>query len=300
MNSPKITIITPCYNGESHLQPYINGLLSQKYQNVEYIFVDDASVDNTQNIILSYEKEFIKKGWTFKYIKCKERKGQASAINRGLKIFTGDYICCPDSDDVLLPSYLEDMSNFMESHPECVLCYPWAVEAEEHSGKIRRYYKRHVPEHTHDVLFDNLVLGRNKGENAVFYPSYMLRASAFLSVYKDRQIYPGLTGQNAQMTLPFIYNYKTGYVEKILYKVTARKNSDSRLTDYKDRINKSYSWEDVACQTLKYIPNMPDYEKAYYFNFIKQKWAKNRRKWSRPKFKFAELLQSVKKFKVKE
>ena len=41
-NNYKVTIITPCYNGESYIEPYINGLLSQTYTNVEYIFVNDG------------------------------------------------------------------------------------------------------------------------------------------------------------------------------------------------------------------------------------------------------------------
>ena len=54
----KITIISPCYNGETHLEAYINGLFSQTYTNVEYIFINDGSTDNTENIIKSYEEKF--------------------------------------------------------------------------------------------------------------------------------------------------------------------------------------------------------------------------------------------------
>lgn len=293
MEDKKITIISPCYNGQSHLKPYIEGLLSQNYSNVEYFFVDDASTDNTRDVILSYKKQFEDKGWTFNYIKQEKRQGQAAAINRGLELFSGDYICCPDSDDVLLPTYLKDMSDFLNEHGDYALCYPWTETVEENTGKHIRFYKRHIPEHTHDALFDDIVLCRKNGENEIFYPTYMLRATIFLEVYKNRQIYAGLTGQNDPMTLPFIYNYKFGYVEKILYKCIARQNSDSRLESYTDRINKSYSWEDVACQTLKYIPNMPDYEKAYYFNFIKQKWTKNRKRWKRPRVKPSLWLKKL-------
>ena len=60
-----VTLITPCFNGENHLDNYIKGLLSQTASNVEYIFINDGSTDNTKNIILSYKKDFLDKGWTF-------------------------------------------------------------------------------------------------------------------------------------------------------------------------------------------------------------------------------------------
>lgn len=57
----KISIISPCYNGENHLIPYINGLLSQTYSNVEYIFVNDGSTDKTNELINSFKTRFQKK-----------------------------------------------------------------------------------------------------------------------------------------------------------------------------------------------------------------------------------------------
>lgn len=92
----------------------------------------------------------------------------------------------------------------------------------------------------------------------------------------NRQIYEGLSGQNAQLILPILYNYKAGYVNKILYKAVARKNSDSRLTSIQELINKTYTWEDIYCNVIKDIPNMPEHEKMYYFSFVKNYWEKTR------------------------
>lgn len=43
----RISVISPCWNGEKHLKPYVDGLLSQTCSDVEYIFVDDGSTDGT-------------------------------------------------------------------------------------------------------------------------------------------------------------------------------------------------------------------------------------------------------------
>ena len=270
----KISIITPCYNGEKHLVPYIEGLLSQTYSNVEYIFVNDGSTDKTEQIINSYADKFKEKGWTFTYIGQNKRGGQAKAINQGLKIVTGDYLCCIDSDDIIMPSYLEEMLGFLENNKDCGIAFPFAEVVEEISNKHIQFFKRSIPDHVQDSLFDDFILQRNHN---ILYASFMIRSSAFLKVYPDRRIYEGLSGQNAQLILPILYNYKCGYVKKILYKSVARKNSDSRLESSQDFINKTYSWEDIYCHTIKIIPNMPEYEKAYYFAFVKNYWEELRK-----------------------
>ena len=268
----KITIISPCYNGEKHLIPYIEGLLSQTHSNVEFIFVNDGSTDRTEEIINSYSEKFKAKGWDYIYVKQEIRGGQAKAINQGLKIFTGNYLCCIDSDDIIMPTYLEDMSSFLEKNKDFGIVFPWVEVIEEKTNKHIQYFKRVVPTHIQDTLFDNFILQQNHGENYVFYASFMMRSSVFLEIYPKRTIYEGLSGQNAQLILPVLYNYKCGYLHKILYKAVARKNSDSRLVSRQDFLLKTYSWEDIYCNVIKIIPNMPEYEKAYYFKFVKDYW----------------------------
>ena len=54
MNQPPVSIITPCYNGESDLERYFESILKQTYQNMELIFVDDGSTDRTSEIAEKY------------------------------------------------------------------------------------------------------------------------------------------------------------------------------------------------------------------------------------------------------
>ncbi len=289
----KVTLISPCYNGAKHLHPYIEGLLSQTYTNVEYIFINDGSTDETEEIINSYKEKIEQKGWTYNYIKQENRKGQAAAINKGLEIFTGDYLCCIDSDDVLLPTYIEEMAAFLETNKEYAIVFPWTEVVEENTNKYIKAYKRDIPSHVQDTLFDEFILQKSHGENFIFYPTSMIRSKILLEIYPQRHIYEGLSGQNAQLILPIIYNHKIGYVKKILYRCIARQNSDSRLLSTQEFINKTYSWEDIYCNVLKIIPNMPDYEKAYYFAFIKNYWEKKRQNLQNKKVKLSEKIFSV-------
>lgn len=93
----KISIITVCYNSADTIKDTIESVLSQTYQNYEYLIVDGLSKDNTLDIVKSYEKKFKGK---LRYISEKD-KGLYDAMNKGIKMAKGDIIGIINSDDVL-------------------------------------------------------------------------------------------------------------------------------------------------------------------------------------------------------
>lgn len=93
----KISIITVCFNSEQTVEDTINSVLYQSYKNYEYIIVDGKSTDNTVNIIKKYEPLFNGK---LKYISEKD-SGLYDAMNKGIKIASGDIIGIINADDIL-------------------------------------------------------------------------------------------------------------------------------------------------------------------------------------------------------
>lgn len=92
----KISIITVCYNSEETIESTILSVKMQTYRNIEYIIVDGCSGDNTLNIIKKYEVEF-----NGNYIWISEPdKGLYDAMNKGIKLATGDIIGLINSDDI--------------------------------------------------------------------------------------------------------------------------------------------------------------------------------------------------------
>ncbi|MDI9871479.1 MULTISPECIES: glycosyltransferase family 2 protein [Flectobacillus] len=89
----KITIITVSFNSEATIKQTIDSVLAQDYPDVEYIVVDGASKDGTVDILKSY-------GDRIKYISEKD-KGIYDALNKGLKLATGDVVGTIGSDDFL-------------------------------------------------------------------------------------------------------------------------------------------------------------------------------------------------------
>lgn len=91
--NPKVSIITVCFNSSRFIQKNINSVNKQSYENIEHIFVDGQSGDNTLEIIK--ENSFRDS----KLISEKDR-GIYDAMNKGVKISNGEIICFLNSDDI--------------------------------------------------------------------------------------------------------------------------------------------------------------------------------------------------------
>ncbi|KHT54539.1 hypothetical protein RJ43_08985 [Alteromonas macleodii] len=101
--SPLVSIIMPCFNSEETISVAINCLLEQTYKKVEIIIVDDASTDNSAQII----SEFAKKDRRVRYLKLAKNSGAYVARNTGLKAARGRYITTHDADDWSHPQKIE-------------------------------------------------------------------------------------------------------------------------------------------------------------------------------------------------
>ena len=90
----KVSIITSCYNREATIRGAIESVLSQDYTNIEYIIIDGASKDNSLNIINEYKDRIT-------MIVSEPDHGMYEAINKGIRLATGDVIGLVHSDDFL-------------------------------------------------------------------------------------------------------------------------------------------------------------------------------------------------------
>lgn len=99
----KVTIVLPTYNGAKYLRQSIDSCLNQTYKNIELIIVDDGSIDETRQIIRSYEDDRIK------YIKHDKNEHLPQALNTGFKMATGEYLTWTSDDNYYAEDAIESM-----------------------------------------------------------------------------------------------------------------------------------------------------------------------------------------------
>lgn len=220
--NPLVSVITPCYNGAGKLQLFLESMLNQTYDNVEFIIVNDGSTDDTEKIILNYKKQFEKKGYKYIYLKQKNA-GQDVALNNGLKYFTGDYLMWPDADDILAASNIEEKVIYLEKNKKCglVYCNTDIVESENLNKVVKRWNKKLYIDKLKN--FEDILLG-----NIIFAGgAWMLRSAYFRKINPEREIIITGQGQNWQMLLPMAFNYDIGKINKFLFTYVIYGNSHS-------------------------------------------------------------------------
>lgn len=106
MQTPLISVIIPCYNGELFIKNAINSCLQESYQNVEILVVDDGSKDNSKQIIEDLAAQCLKIKPIFQV-----NKGVSAARNAALEVAKGDFYIFLDADDILLPDSIYHFVN---------------------------------------------------------------------------------------------------------------------------------------------------------------------------------------------
>ena len=112
---PLVSVLLPVYNGEKYLKETIDSVLNQTYFNLEFIIIDDGSVDSTESIISNYTDSRIR------YIKNQHNLKLIATLNKGIELCEGKYIARIDADDLMHPNRLQKQVHFLETHLDYVL-----------------------------------------------------------------------------------------------------------------------------------------------------------------------------------
>jgi len=112
--NPLVSVIIPAYNAERYIGEAIESVLTQSYEPVETIVVDDGSTDRTAEIARSY---------TGVEVVVQENTGPSAARNRGFAASAGEIVAFHDSDDLMTPDKLAVQVGHLLTNPSvgCVL-----------------------------------------------------------------------------------------------------------------------------------------------------------------------------------
>lgn len=156
--NPKVSIIIPVYNGSNYLKEAIDSALSQTYENIEVIVVNDGATDDgaTEQIALSY-------GDKIRYY-YKENGGVSSALNYGIKVMEGEYFSWLSHDDLYAQTKVADSIELLSEQQvkENTIVCCGSVLVDENARIIRKYKEVFLSKEVYcgDILYKKLIIGK--------------------------------------------------------------------------------------------------------------------------------------------
>ncbi|UCC39594.1 MAG: glycosyltransferase [Candidatus Aminicenantes bacterium] len=142
-----LTVLMTVHNGASYLNECMESILNQTYSDFKFLILDDASTDNSVEMVLSFQDSRIK------LVEMSDNIGQIRALNKGLLMINTPLIARMDADDISLPRRFERQIAFLESHPHVGICGTFAT-AFAGKKRIRWSYPCHSPLIKVKLLFE--------------------------------------------------------------------------------------------------------------------------------------------------
>jgi len=240
-----VSLITGCYNGEKFIENCFNSILEQTYPNIEVIFVDDGSTDNSLEIATAYKPKFSEKGFEFIII---SQENMGFYPQSGIKISTGKYITTLDIDDLLLPESIQKRANLLEKNPEYAVARSNGYVVYQHDASPPSELLINDPENENENVFENLIFAKTTNIPG----TYMVRADVLFEYYPDKIVPMDRYTQNLQILLPVTYNRKVGFVPEVLMHYYRHEEAfTADKIDYESRFKQFESFKRVRKDLLK-------------------------------------------------
>lgn len=245
----KVSLIMPCYNAAKYLEATLAAVLAQDYENIELVAVDDASTDSTLSILQVWRPEFEERGYELVIVPRERNGGLCAAINSGLLVYSGDYICFPDADDYMYPRYASALAQALDANPE----YGWArCDYEVHHERTGLISRMAIPRRSVYKNDFNDFLSNRVPHNAWML---MVRREYFERCI-GKQIHDSRLTQEWSLLFPLSYYGNYLRVPEILYRYILHPGSMYSWNDgdLNDVIEHNHSLKKLALDVLETMP----------------------------------------------
>ncbi len=128
---PKISIITPNFNHSHYLRRCVKAAQDQTFEDFEILFVDDASTDNSWEVM----QELAKEDDRIRLLRNEKNLRVERSINKALESARGEYVIFRSADDLHLPGFFEEAHSILESKTAAGLCFG-ELEFCDENGKV--------------------------------------------------------------------------------------------------------------------------------------------------------------------
>lgn len=114
ISSPKISVVMSVFNAAPFLAEAIESVLRQTFSNFEFIIIDDASLDNSYDLIQTYAI----KDKRIRVLRNQKNLGLGASLSLAIQASSGDYLARMDADDICLDDRFQKQLDFFDVHPE--------------------------------------------------------------------------------------------------------------------------------------------------------------------------------------
>jgi len=264
----RISVIVPCYNASAFLEKTIASVLAQETQDWELILVDDGSKDSTPEII----QRHCAKDARIRGVR-KENGGRANACNLGAAQISADaqYLFFLDSDDMLVPSALRVMSEYLDAHPDiCLLgCQFQEIDAADRAyGVVKRsrwvpgwFMPRELSDEERETPFVTFFCATGQGPFAMYRRSVFDKTAgweASLSCFSAQED----TDMFCQMAL-------LGTVHYLPNRLYLKRVHGASVTQQSDRVQNAYTvfrekWDNYQAADSRQQELLRNAKRHYY------------------------------------
>jgi len=169
-----VSIVIPLYNKEHSIATTLQTVLTQTWQDLEIIIVDDGSTDNSLSIVRCFADERI-------HIFQQANAGVSAARNRGIKEAHGELIAFLDADDEWKPDYLATQMELVEKYPQCDV-FATRYETCPDEGVAIPAIIRKLPFLDKDGVLNNYFMVASKSQPPLFTSAVMVRHKAIQTI----------------------------------------------------------------------------------------------------------------------
>lgn len=246
----KVTVLMPVYNAELYLKEAISSILNQTYRDFTFLIIDDGSLDDSYNIVKSFNDHRII------LLKNEKNLGIVKTLNLGFDLIDSEYIVRMDSDDISYPDRLRKQIKFMDAHKHIPVSGTSINLIDQHGKYIRT---RKVEISSKSIRSKLLI------ENELMHPTLILRKSVFNeNQFRYKSGYNGI--EDYELWTRMSQNYDFMNIKEVLLKYRLNEKGITGNFLINDKIEKNKL---ILQQHFDFLKIKYDDEMIYdYINFI--------------------------------
>lgn len=252
MTEPIVSILVPVYGVEQYIERCAVSLFEQTYDNIEYVFVNDATKDNSIRILENVIARYPNRQNAVRIINHPTNKGISAARNTGVANSSGKYLLFVDSDDYIAKEAIEHLTTYAESNHADIVLFDTSVltsngtriESVEYREKVE--YISHLLQHTAKCAH------WNKFYNGDFYRHSGIQACEDVRLADDYAVTPRIVheAQTIAVLHEPLYFYETRNQSSYVHNLTRAAieslyRADKVLVDWFRHVPDANTYKDV-------------------------------------------------------